>query len=69
MTLPELYDFAVDHGIDVDWWSSMPSAKSFAIFDPRFDRCAVVMDPWKFSTELPRWKTNTPRSAMRSGTV
>ena len=50
MTLPELYDLAVDHGVDVDWWSSMPSAKSFAIFDPHFDRCAVVMDPWKFST-------------------
>ena len=50
MTLPELYDYAVGHGIDVDWWSSMPAARSFAIYDPHFDRCAILIDPWKFDT-------------------
>ena len=49
MNLYELYDYAVDQGIDVDWYT-MPFAKSFSIFIPSLDRRAIALDPWKFET-------------------
>ena len=58
MNLYELYDFAVDQGIDVDWYT-MPFAKSFSIFIPSLDRRAIALDPWKFETSSPPWATRS----------
>ena len=60
MNLYELYDYAVDQGIDVDWYT-MPFAKSFSIFIPSLDRRAIALDPWKFETiadEFTPWATS-----------
>lgn len=56
MNLYELYDFAVDQGIDVDWYT-MPFAKSFSIFIPSLDRRAIALDPWKFETVADEFTT------------
>lgn len=47
MTLPQLYDYAAERGIDVDWYT-MPEGRSFSVFLTAFDRCAIALDPWKF---------------------
>ena len=56
MNLYELYDYAVDQGIDVDWYT-MPFAKSFSIFIPSLDRRAIALDPWKFETVADEFTT------------
>ena len=56
MNLYELYDYAVDQGIDVDWYT-MPFAKSFTIFIPSLDRRAIALDPWKFETVADEFTT------------
>lgn len=56
MNLYELYDYAVDQGIDVDWYT-MPFTKSFSIFIPSLDRRAIALDPWKFETVADEFTT------------
>ena len=56
MNLYELYDYAVDQGIDVDWYT-MPFTKSFSIFIPSLDRRAIALAPWKFETVADEFTT------------
>lgn len=44
----ELYEFAEERGIDVDWFS-MPQADSLSILLPD-GSCCIALDPWKMYT-------------------